>query len=248
MKRVIALLSFLSLASLSLAQNKILVAAASDLKFALDSIVSRFEELDKGRLEVVYGSSGKLTEQILSGAPFDLFFSADVSYPEILVAKKKAASSINYYAEGHLVVWSQKIDPSVRGMQTLMQTTIAKVAIANPQHAPYGKRAVESLRYHGIYDMVSGKLVYGGNVSQAAQFVSTGAADIGIIALSMARSPAMKREGMYYLVPKESYQPLIQGAIVTAVGKDKPLAHEFFEFVKGDLAVGILKHFGFEKP
>lgn len=229
-----------------LAQDRILVAAASDLKFALDSVIAQFHTTNTGRIEVTYGSSGKLSEQISNGAPFDLFFSADISYPEELKKRGKTGSEIYPYAKGQIVIWSKKIDPSENGMQSLLDPSIRKIAIANPLHAPYGKRAMESIGFYRLN--LNHKLVYGENITQAAQFVYTGAADIGIIALSLALSPNMKREGgRYFVIPEESHQPLIQGVVITVHGKDKPLATGLFEFIKGDAAYAVLAHFGFSR-
>lgn len=242
---VSTIISFISLNSF--AQEKILVAAASDLKFALDSVIVQFNNTHNGKVEVTYGSSGKLSEQIANGAPFDVFFSADISYPEKLKESGKTSSEVYKYGKGRIVIWSKKIDPSKAGMNSLLDASIKKIAVANPLHAPYGKRAMESIEFYKL--TIKDKLVYGENISQTAQFISTGAADIGIIALSLALSPNMKREkGKYFLIPESSHQPLIQGAVITTNGRDKKLATEFFEYIKTDSARSILKHFGFSEP
>jgi molybdate transport system substrate-binding protein len=249
MRRICVTIVFFLVSIVCNAQDRILIAAASDLKFALDSIVTKFNEVNKGKIDLTYGSSGKLSEQILNGAPFDIFFSADVSYPEILRQKGKVASEIYQYARGRIVLWSKRIDPAEKGIQSLLDPDIKKVAIASPQHAPYGKRAVESLRYYKMYESMKDKLVYGENISQTAQFISTGAADVGIIALSLALSPNMKGESVrYYSIPEESHQPLIQGVVITSQGKGNKLASAFFEYLKVDEAISVLKHFGFSKP
>jgi molybdate transport system substrate-binding protein len=245
--KVLAIIIFSCSALCSFCQEKILVAAASDLKFALDSVIVQFNQSQKGRVEVTYGSSGKLSEQIANGAPFDIFFSADVSYPEKLKQNGKAASDIYNYGKGQIVVWSNKIDPTKAGMKSLLDPSVKKIAVANPLHAPYGKRAVESIEYYKL--SVKDKLVYGENISQTAQFISTGAADIGIIALSLALSPNMKREnGKYFVIPENSHQPLTQGAVITTHGGNKKLATEFFAYIKSDPAKAVLKHFGFSQP
>lgn len=124
-----------------------------------------------------------------------------------------------------------------------------KVAIANPDHAPYGKRAVESLVYYGLKASLDPLLVKGENISQAAQFVATGAADVGIIALSLALSPTMKKyQNSYYLIPEASHSPLVQGAVVTSHGGDSPESYAFMEFLKSEKALGILRYFGFSQP
>jgi len=229
--------------------EKILVAAASDLKFAMDSILVIFKKSNKKTVDVTYGSSGKLFEQISNGAPFDIFFSADISYPKQLKEKGLTASEVYPYGVGRIVIWSKKIDPEKDGMKSLLTASIRKIAIANPAHAPYGKRAEEALQYYKMSDGVKSKLVYGENISQTAQFITTGAADIGIVALSLAVSPNMKKEGgKYYLIPQTSHNRLEQGAVITRHGKGNDVANAFMEFIKSDTANNILVHFGFTKP
>src|SRR6478609_11073099 len=219
--RIIFVTIFVFFTTLSQAQksDKILMAAASDLKFALDSIVMVFKKSNSGTVEVTYGSSGKLFEQISNGAPFDIFFSADINYPKQLKEKGLTASEVYPYGVGRIVIWSKKIDPDKEGMKSLSSPLIRKIAIANPAHAPYGKRAEEALMYYKMLDAVKSKLVYGENISQTAQFITTGAADIGIVALSLAVSPNMKKEGgKYYLIPETSHNRLEQGAVITRHG------------------------------
>ena len=229
--------------------NKILIAAASDLKFALDSVVNAFKTKNAGTIDVTYGSSGKLSEQISNGAPFDLFFSADITYPNQLKEKGLTISDIYPYGVGRIVVWSKKINPQTEGIKSLLQPSVKKIAIANPAHAPYGKRAEEALTYYKMSEATKDKLVYGENISQTAQFVTTGAADIGIIALSLALSPTMKHEnGNYYLVPENSHQPLVQGVVLTNHAKGNDLAVAFLQFVKSNTSQEILRYFGFSKP
>lgn len=242
--------SLLFLVSLSgHAQDKMLIAAAADLRFAMDSVISAFSQNNPGRIDVTYGSSGKLTEQILNSAPFDLFFSADIAFPEKLQKQNKTASDIYPYARGHLVIWSKKYQPQQEQVKSLLDPGIKKIAIANPSYAPYGMRAVEALEYYELLEPLKSKLVYGENISQTAQFVATGAADIGIIALSLALSPNMKKEkGNYFLIPESGHQPLTQGAVITRKGEGNKLAASFFEFVQSDTAISILDHFGFSRP
>ncbi|MDO9551235.1 molybdate ABC transporter substrate-binding protein [Rhodonellum sp.] len=225
------------------------IAAAADLRFALDSLILVFKEKNPGKIDAIYGSSGKLFEQISNGAPFDLFFSADIAYPVRLRELGMASSEIHPYGIGRLVLWSKKMDPNQKQMKTLQDPAIRKVAIANPSHAPYGEKSVESLTHYGLYDGLEKKLVYGENISQAAQFITSGAADIGLVALSLALSPNMiKQKGKYYLIPEESHQQLLQGAILTKFGQDNKIASQFLGFVKSDQAIDILKHFGFMQP
>jgi molybdate transport system substrate-binding protein len=228
-------------------QGKILVAAASDLKFALDSVISVFKKSNSGTVEVTYGSSGKLFEQISNGAPFDIFFSADIEYPNKLKEKGLTASDIYIYGVGRIVVWSKKNDVENEGMNALLAPAIKKIAIANPLHAPYGKRAEEALRFYKMHDALKEKLVLGENISQTAQFVTTGAADIGIVAYSLALSTNKKKEnGKFYLIPENAHQRLEQAVVITKQGKANDFALTFLSFVKSNDAKQVLAYFGFK--
>lgn len=225
-------------------QQKVLVAAAADLRFAMDSIIQVYPNYSE--IEVIYGSSGKFFEQISNGAPFDVYFSADLAYPNKLEENGKTASEIFPYGIGRLVLWSKKDFGEKLTMDILKEKQIRKVATANPRHAPYGQRAEEALKHLGIYNQVKPKLVFGENIAQTAQFVSSGAADIGIIALSLALSPNMKKMNPgYYLIPETNHQPLIQGAVLIKKPELQPEAAKFLDFVKGEQARMILAHYGF---
>ena len=228
-------------------RNNIRLAAASDLKFAMDSLISLFlQQHPTADIVVTYGSSGKLYEQILNHAPYDLFFSADLSYPRQLQEKGRTRTPVKLYSTGRVVIWSKKLDPNLNGMNSLLDSTIIKIAIANPDHAPYGKRAMESLIYYKLHDQVKEKLVYGENISHTAQFITTGAADIGIIALSLAISPVMQKAGgQYYLIPDASHQPLQQGFVVLNNEKANIMAITFSDFITSSAAREVLAHFGF---
>ena len=248
MKRLCTIIVFVAYASADcLSQGKVLIAAASDLKFALDSVVAVFKKNNRGTVEVTHGSSGKLFEQISNGAPFDMFFSADIEYPRKLKDKSLTVTDPYIYGVGRLVVWSKKFDVESQGMKALIEPGVQKISIANPQHAPYGKRAEETLKFYKMYDTVKGKLVMGENISQAAQFVTTGAAEIGIVAYSLALSPNMKKEnGKYYLIPENAHQRLEQAVVITKHGKGNDFAQTFLSFVKSDEAKRVLAHFGFK--
>lgn len=226
--------------------NVIRIAAASNLKFAMDSLIQVFEKTNPGKVTVSYGSSGKLFEQVSHDAPFDIFFSADMRLPALLTQKGIAITEVHKYATGRIVLWSKRIDVRAKGMQSLLSPQVRKISIANPLHAPYGQRAEEALRYYKIFDAVETKLVYGQNISQTAQFVTSGAADVGIIALSLALSPNVQREkGHYFLIDQNSHQPLEQGFVLTRHAKGNDLVASFADFVKDDAAVRILQYFGF---
>lgn len=248
----INLITYLTIALLTInvsipAQEKISIAAASDLKFALDSVISVYHKQNSNvKLQVTYGSSGKFYEQIQNAAPFDIYFSADTKYPQKLKDKGFAVSEVHIYGIGRIVIWSKKINPNIDKMNSLINPKINKIAIANPDHAPYGARAKESILYYTLYDKLKGNLVFGENISQTAQFVQLGAADIGIIALSLALSPNMKKErGNYYIIPEESHTPLEQGYVILKHGKDNATVKKFYDFMATPSAINILSYFGF---
>lgn len=248
--------------------EKITIAAAADLKFALDEIVVLFIKAHPtDQVEAIYGSSGKFQTQIQQGAPFDMFFSADIAYPRALKAEglaaggspqrggeptgvilAGAAADVQPYAIGRIVLWSASRDASKMTLNDLADPAIQKIAIANPKHAPYGKRAEQALRAAGMWDKVETKLVYGENVAQTAQFVQTGNAQIGIIALSLALSPELAKLGGYTLIPDKLHQPLEQGFIITKRAADNLLAGEFARYMASKEARAIMTRYGFVLP
>ncbi len=234
------------------ADEKILVAAASDLNFAMNEICRDFEKSHPGiKVEISYGSSGNFYAQIKQGAPYDIFFSADASYPTLLEDEGFAVKGQRQlYAIGKIVLWIPKkfaLNPQ-KGLNLVLEPELKKLAIANPRHAPYGRAAEESLRYYGLWDKVQGKLVFGENISQTAQFVQTGSADAGIIAMSLAISPSMAESGSYWVIPTESYSRLEQGYTVLQRGKGKSSVKTFLEFVQGKNGKKTLSDFGFILP
>jgi molybdate transport system substrate-binding protein len=193
------------------------VAAASDLRFALEDVIARLARLDSRlKIEATYGSSGNFHAQLQQRAPFDLFLSADVEYPRDLVAKGIGSErDLFVYATGRLVVWlpNQSTLPIERDYLRVLLSA-RRIAMANPRHAPYGRAAEAALRAAGIWSQVEPRLVLGENVSQAAQFVQSGAADAGLVAMSLAVAPAMRAAGRYWEVPAGEYPPLVQGGLV----------------------------------
>ena len=235
------------------ASREILVAAAADLKFALDEMIGEFQkEHPDAKVSVTYGSSGNLFSQIDNGAPFDLFLSADIDFPRKLIERKKAAAeSLFPYAVGQLVVWVPKdspIDVQKLEMRALLDPSIHKIAIANPEHAPYGRAAVAAMKSLGVYDRVADKLVLGENIAQAAQFVESQAADVGLIALSLAVSPKMKAAGRYWEVPLDAYPRLDQAGVILSATKQPELARQFRETIVGPQGRETLRRYGFIMP
>lgn len=229
--------------------ERITVAAASDLKFALGDIVSAFLAAHPGEtVEVVYGSSGRFNAQIRQGAPYDLFFSADIAYPRALAAAGYAAAPVETYAFGRIVLWSTLLDARQLTLASLAEPRITRIAIANPKHAPYGKRAEEALRAAGLWERIESKLVYGDSITHTAQFVQTGNAQVGIIALALALSPELSRQGGYWLIPDDLHEPLEQGFMITRRAQDNALARRFAAFMHSDAARETMRRYGFVLP
>jgi len=241
----ILLLSFSSL----IHAEKINIAAAADLKFAMDEIVATFKETyPKNDISVIYGSSGKFKTQIQQGAPYDLYFSADITFPQELAKSGFATSDAMPYALGRIVLWSTTMEANKMTLDHLTDTKISRIAIANPRHAPYGKRAEEALRATGIWEKVKPKLVYGENIAQTAQFVQSGNAQIGIIALSLARNPELAVQSSYWLIPEQLHAPLEQGFIITKRAESNALAKQFADYMHHTNARAIMTKYGFVLP
>jgi molybdate transport system substrate-binding protein len=229
------------------------VAAAADLQFALDDLSRQFRAAHpQADVKIVYGSSGNFDSQIRAGAPFDVFLSADIDYPRKLAQAGFAApDSLFAYATGRIAIWvpaQSPLDPARLQMRTLEAPSVRHIAIANPSHAPYGRAAEAALRSLGVYDRVAGKLVLGENIAQTLQFVQSGAADAGIVALSLALAPAVRGQGRYWEIPLDAYPRIEQGGAILNRAKDSGLAREFRAFLTGNAARAVLKDYGFSPP
>ncbi len=231
--------------------QEITVAAAADLQFAFQDVAARFQKDTGKSVKLISGSSGNFFAQIQNGAPFDIFFSADIDYPRKLETAGLAEPGTLYqYATGKIVLWvpnESKLDLG-RGLSVLLDPSIKKIALANPEHAPYGRAAVAAIKHENIYDKISGKFVLGENISQAASFVVSGSADIGIVALSLALAPTMKQKGRYAEIPADAYPPLEQGAVILKSSRKKDAARQFIEFLKTPPILELLRGYGFSVP
>jgi molybdate transport system substrate-binding protein len=224
----------LTLAFVSRAQQPLAVAAASDLQVILPTVASAFERTTGQKVNISFGSSGNFLAQIKNGAPFDMFLSADIEYPRELDREGLAEpGTLLPYATGSLVLWTRTgsgLDVR-RGLEGLLSDRVRHIAIANPEHAPYGRAAVAALRAAGLYEKVRGKLVLGENVSQAGQFVQSGNADAGLVPLSFARAPAASAIGQYVAVPSSLYPPIEQAAVLVRASRNKDAARAFLAFL-----------------
>ena len=252
MIRIIIALCMLLITGVNVAvAEEITIAAAADLSFAFREIATEYENTTGNHVRLTLGSSGNFFAQIQNGAPFDLYFSADIAYPRKLEeADLTVPGSLYKYAVGRIVLWTgheSRIDVT-KGFEALREPTVKKIAIANPKHAPYGRAAVAAMEYFKVYDQVKDKLILGENISQAAQFIESGACEIGIIALSLALAPTMKTRGTYWEIPEVAYPPLEQGAVILKSSKQQEAAKQFLAFIKGEQAQGVMKRYGFTLP
>jgi molybdate transport system substrate-binding protein len=231
--------------------EEITVAAAADLQFAFQDVAARFQKDTGHTVKMVFGSSGNFFAQIQNGAPFDVYFSADIDYPKRLEAAGLAEPGTLYeYATGKIVLWapaSSKIDVS-KGLKTLLDPAAAKIAIANPEHAPYGRAAVAAMKTEKIYDQVSSKFVLGENISQTASLIVSGGADVGIVALSLAVAPSMKTKGTYFEIPADEYPAIVQAAIILKSSPNKEIARQFVAYVKTADIQSVMRGYGFTLP
>lgn len=237
--------------SLPLSAAELRVAAASDLAYCLEDLhrvlAKQHPEL---ALRLSSGSSGNFFAQIKSGAPFDVFLSADVDYPRALIQAGLAeADSLTPYALGRIVLWSRDRKlPVGEGLGLLRRPGLTHIAIANPEHAPYGRAAREALQSSGLWESLQGRLVLGENISQTLQFAQTGNAQLGIVALSLVLSPKLQGQGHYQLISAELHQPLLQAAVITRRGAVNPWAQRYMDFLRSPEARAVFERYGFVLP
>jgi molybdate transport system substrate-binding protein len=233
--------------------SEVRVAAATDLKFALDEMVELFRvQHPHIKVQVTYGSSGNFYGQFSNRAPFDVFLSADVDYPHRLVREGLASADDEFlYGVGRIVVWipqSSSIDVEKLGIRSLLSPDVRKIAIANPRHAPYGRAAEAAMKSMGVYEQVKDRLVLGDTVLQAGQFVESGSADIGIISRSHALAPSLRGKGRFWEVPLDAYPRRVQGGVIMSWAQDRSAAVALRDFVLGEEGRTILRRYGFETP
>ncbi|MBW6508432.1 MAG: molybdate ABC transporter substrate-binding protein [Desulfuromonadales bacterium] len=246
------LLILTSTTSLHAQQRSLIVFAAADLRYAMNEVVTAFKQTHPGaRIETIYGSSGKAYAQIRNNAPYDLYFSANIEYPERLLQDGHGIGEATLYAIGRIVIWQHKGGKLAlsKGMEVLRDPSIRRISIANPEHAPYGVAGMEAMKTHGMWEELQPKVVMGENISQTAHFIVSGAADVGIIAYSLALAPEMKQLGEpFELIDVKDHKPLHQGYMITNYGARHPLSRIFADFIESEEGKEILKMYGFEVP
>ncbi len=233
----------------SLLAEKITLFAAADLRYALSEIKEEFlKQNSKDEVEMIFGSSGKGMHQIENGAPYDIYFSANMTFVEKLYKQGDVTTKPKLYAVGRVVIWSKhkEFNPEA-GFENLTQDWVQKIAIANPAHAPYGEKAKQALESMKMFKTIEPKLVLGENISQTAGFIASEAADIGVIALSLALAPtiAQTRHNRYYLIDSKLHEPLMQGYGITKKGSFKALSKKFYDFMNTKTVDAIMKKYGF---
>lgn len=250
MRRLLAAL--LCLTAMAGARADVLrIAAAADLAYCLDALNAAFSAQVPGSdIRTSTGSSGNFFTQIREGAPFDLFLSADMDYPRALVRAGLAdAGSLTPYATGRLALWTLRtdLDPA-RGLAVLQDSRVRRIALANPDHAPYGRAARAALEKAGLWQVLSPRLVLGENIAQTAQFIATGNADIGFVAWSLLHSPQLQGRGRAWLLPPDAFPRLDQGVVLTRQGARSPLARRYLAFLRSPAARAIFDRYGFLLP
>lgn len=250
MKRLCLLLCLLPLSAL--AADKLSIAGAANLIYALESLNAEFKKAEPTtELTVITGASGSLVAQIQNGAPFDVFLSADLEYPEKLVAAGHAdPKSLTKFAVGRLVLWTTRpgLEVKAGAAAVVRDPKVRKIAIANLTTAPYGKAAREALTRLGLWQAAEPKIVIGENITQTSQFVETGNADVGFVALSLVLSPRLKDTGRWVEIDASLYSPLEQGAVITQRGTANPAAARYLKFLSSPEARAVFERFGYRIP
>lgn len=227
---------------------QITLAVAANVQFAMQELKNEFKKETGIDASIILGSSGQFTAQIKEGAPYDIFISADMKYPNSLYQSKFAVSAPKIYASGSLVIWSLKKGIKLdKQLRFLLSDNIKRIAIANPAIAPYGEATIEVLKHFKIYDKVKSKLVYGESISPTNQYIVSGAADAGFTAMSVVISPQMKGKGVWMEIDPSVYSPIEQGCVILKYGIDhhKNESIRFFNFLFSQKAKDILRNFGY---
>ena len=235
--------------SCSKPSEDIIIATAANVQFVMKDIKTAFEKKYGKKVKIVVGSSGKLTAQIREGAPFDVFVSADTKYPLEIYKNGGAAIEPKVYALGSLVLWSKNLTPENLSFDKLKDNSVKKIAIPNPQNAPYGVAAEQAMQKLNILAEVKSKLVYGESIAQTAQYIISGSVEVGFNALSIVLSPEMKGKGGYITVDSTLYEPIKQAAILLKHSEGSPKkegSEQFYEFLYSSEAKAIFKKYGYK--
>lgn len=248
MKKGLLLLFLFFFPFIVYAQRKIIVAVAANMQYTVEALKSEFQKTNNIQIDIVIGASGNLTQQIMQGAPFDIFISADEKFPQKLFVNNFTAQPPKVYAQGLLVLWTIKKNIQLNNhLQFLLSNNIKSIAIANPQTAPYGLAAESVLKKYNLYDKMKTKFVTGESITQTSQFIVTGAADVGFTAKAIVLSNEMKGKGSWIELNQADYPPIRQSAAFLKYGqRNHPFeAKKFYEFLYSSQAKAIYKKFGY---
>jgi molybdate transport system substrate-binding protein len=247
MKKIVFLL--LLLVFIPVHAQKLKVAAASNLRYVLTDILEEYKKVNpKADIQITLGASGSLVQQILNGAPFDVYMAADVKTPDYLKEQGFAVGEVRTYAYGSLVIWSKTIDLNGKGIEILRDTRVKRIAIARPEVAPYGEAAVECLRFYQLYGQIHDKLVYAENISQAAQMAHTGNADIAFLASSLLPGSELKDKGTFFVPSPESYHPIEQACVILKTGGENMESSLFINFILSPACRPLFEKYGYTLP
>ncbi|HIE35395.1 MAG TPA: molybdate ABC transporter substrate-binding protein [Campylobacterales bacterium] len=237
------LLLFLSL----YANAAITIAMAANVQYAMDDIIKEFKKSNNIKIRKVVASSGQLLAQITHGAPYDIFLSANMKYPDFLYKNGFAKTKPKVYAKGSLILWSLK-DIDLKNWQNSLINDAKNIAIPNPKIAPYGKAAIEALEKEGIFKKVKKKIIYTQSVSQANQYITSMVVDIGFSSKSVVLSPNLRKKGKWIEIDKRLYNPINQGVIITKYGykNNRAQSLKFYKFLFSKKAKDIFKKYGYE--
>ncbi|MCF0063971.1 molybdate ABC transporter substrate-binding protein [Dyadobacter chenwenxiniae] len=237
------------LAGCSKPSEEIVVATAANVQYVMKEIKAEFEKETGKKIDIVVGSSGKLTTQIREGAPFDVFVSADTKYPQEIFKNGGSAEKPRIYALGTLVLWSKKIPKAELNVEVLADGKIKKIAIPNPETAPYGEAAIQVLKSKNVFGEIEKKLVFGESIAQTAQYITSGNVEAGFNALSIVLSPEMKDQGNYIILDSTDYKPIEQAAILLNHSEDSPkkkTSEQFYKFLYSQKAKEIFQKYGYK--
>lgn len=244
----IFILALVLTVSVNLHAQSVRVAAAANLRYVLDEVKSLYVTAHpEVKVNITLGSSGALLQQIINGAQFDLYMAADKTFPDKLKALGAASGDVKTYAYGKLVLWSSLVDVS-KGINAVADKEVVHIAVAKPELAPYGERAIQCLKHYGLFDKVKDKIVYADNIAQAAQYASTGNAEVGILALALLFAPDMKEKGKYFLIDTSSYKPVEQACVLVKTRERNPEAPAFMDFVLSNACKPLFEKYGYWVP
>lgn len=247
MKKIILLLIIGSI-FINVKAQSVHVAAAANLRYVLEEIKGSYQKkYPSATVNLSFGSSGTLTQQILNGASYDLFLSADNVYPHKIAEKKLAAGPVSMYAFGKLALYSSTINVS-KGLKVLTDPTVKRIAIANPETAPYGKRSVEILEKQALYKIIKSKIIWGENIAQTIQFASTGNAEVGLVALSLLKTPEISGKGYVFVIPDSMYLPIEQSGVLLKQASENSEAARFMNYILSAQSKPIWEKYGYSVP